>query len=545
MLSSADHSESPPLLSIPRIYNAAHDLLERNLQASRGDKIAFIDDAGSYTYSDLAKRANRFANALGALGVQMEQRVLLSLHDSIDFPVAFLGCIKAGVVPIAMNTLNTVSDMSYILGDSRACALVISASLLKAFEPAIREARFLKHVVVSDIGEHSHHSMRNLLEKSADKYEPAPTTCDDFCFWLYSSGSTGAPKGTVHVHSSLIQTSELYAKPIAKYQADDTVFSVSKLSFAYGLGNSLTFPLAVGATAILMSERPTPAAICARLRQHRPTVFCAVPTVFAGLLAHADLPRREELRLRICVSAGEALPEEIGKRWYMRFGAHVLDGIGSTEMLHIYLSNRADDIRYGTTGRPVPGYQIRIVDENGQPVPVGEIGEFHVRGPTKASHYWNNRSRSCSTFVGEWMCTGDKYRQREDGYYIYEGRSDDLFKVSGLYVSPIEVESALIQHDAILEAAVVAKQDVDGLIKPCAYVVLKPERTVSEKELQQHVKERLAPYKYPRWIKFVKELPKTATGKIQRFKLREAQGLEGLAASSWHPWNYFSFHYGF
>ena len=521
MLSSADHSVSPPRVSIPRRYNAAHDLLERNLSAGRGAKTAYIDDTGSYSYEELTRRVNRFANALGTLGIHMEQRVLLCLYDTIDFPVAFLGCIKAGVVPVALNTLLTASDVQYILSDSRACAIVISEALLSAYAPVLDTAPFLKHVIISDAKSPQSLTMRALVAGSADAYQPAPTTCDDMCFWLYSSGSTGAPKGTVHVHASLIQTAELYARPIAGYCEDDLVFSVSKLPFAYGLGNALTFPLAVGATALLMQERPTPGAVIARLRRHRPTVLCSIPTSFAALLAHADLPQRDEMRLRICTSAGEALPEDVGKRWHRHFGVDILDGIGSTEMLHIYLSNRVGDVRYGTTGRPVPGYEMRIMDDAGKASQQGESGELQVRGPTSALLYWNNRARTCATFVGEWMRTGDTYRQHEDGYYIYEGRRDDMLKVGGLYVSPMDVESALITHEAVMEAAVVAKEDPEGLIKPCAYVVLKPGRTTSEQELQQHVKGLLAPYKYPRWIEFLTELPKTPTGKIQRFKLRQ------------------------
>ena len=301
----------------------------------------------------------------------------------------------------------------------------------------------------------------------------------------------------------------------------DLVFSVSKLSFAYGLGNSLTFPLAVGATALLMSERPTPLAVIERLRRHRPTILCSVPTAYAALLAHPDLPGREEMRLRICISAGEALPADIGRRWQHHFGVDILDGIGSTEILHIYISNREGDVRYGTAGYTVPGYDIRIVDDVGNAVPAGEVGELHVRAPTCALLYWNNRARSCNTFMGEWMRTGDKFHQSEDGRYVYEGRSDDMLKVGGLYVSPFEVESVLIEHASVLEAAVVGKEDHDGLIKPCAYVVLKPGVRGSAPELQEYVRSRLAPYKYPRWIEFLGELPRTPTGKLQRFKLRD------------------------
>jgi benzoate-CoA ligase len=340
---------------------------------------------------------------------------------------------------------------------------------------------------------------------------------------LYSSGSTGAPKGTVHVHASLIQTAELYARPVLGIQENDVVFSAAKLFFAYGLGNALTFPMSVGATTVLMAERPTPAAVFKRLREHKATIFYGVPTLFAGLLASPDAPAREALALRRCASAGEALPEELGKRWTQRYGVEILDGIGSTEMLHIFLSNRPGDVRYGTTGKPVPGYELRIVDDNGAEVNRGEVGELQVSGPTAAALYWNNREKTRATFQGPWTRSGDKYSQTEDGYYVYAGRSDDMLKVSGIYVSPVEVEAALIAHASVLEAAVIGREDDDKLIKPCAYVVLKPDVARSDglmDELKQFVKAQLAPYKYPRWIVFTDELPKTATGKIQRFKLR-------------------------
>ncbi len=525
-LSSADHSTSPPIIDIPREYNAAHDLIERNLQAGRGAKTAYIDDHGSYTYADLAERINRFAGVLTGLGVQMEQRVLLCLLDTIDFPTAFLGAIKAGIVPIAANTMLTPADFEYMLSDSRARTVVVSAALLPAIQPLLGKLPFLKHVIVSGGDAGTHLSMAALLAKAQPRFDAANTTADDICFWLYSSGSTGAPKGAVHVHSSMVQTAELYARPILGLQESDLVFSASKLPFAYGLGNSLSFPLALGATAVLMAERPTPAAIWARLRKHQPTIFCTIPTAYAALLANPELPRRDELRMRRCISAGEALPEDIGRRWTEHFGVEILDGIGSTEMLHIFLSNRPGQVKYGTTGVPVPGYDIRIVDDAGRPVKSGDTGELQISGPTSSIFYWNKRARSRDTFQGSWTRSGDKYTQREDGYYVYEGRSDDMLKVSGQYVSPIEVESALITHDAVLEAAVIGKEDETKLMKPLAFVVLKPGRAASAglaEELKQHVKSRLAPYKYPRWIEFANDLPKTATGKIQRFKLRAMQ----------------------
>lgn len=524
-LSSADQSVSPPVINIPPEYNAAYDLIERNLQAGRAAKIAYLDDNGTYTYGELAERANRFANALVGLGLQVEQRVLLCLHDTIDFPTAFLGSIKAGIVPVAANTLLTAADYEYMLQDSRARALIVSEPLLATFAPLLKKLPFLKHIIVSGKGKSAseHLAFFELLAKSAITFEPAATCADDMCFWLYSSGSTGAPKGTVHAHSSLIQTAELYGRPILGIQENDVVFSAAKLFFAYGLGNGLSFPLAVGATTVLMAERPTPAAVFARLRKHRPTIFYGVPTLYAAMLSTPELPQRSELQLRRCASAGESLPEEIGKRWVKHFGVDILDGIGSTEMLHIFLSNRPGDVHYGTTGKPVPGYEVRLVDDEGGPVKPGEPGELQIAGPTSAILYWNNRTRSRGTFQGQWTRSGDKYTLDAAGYYVYAGRSDDMLKVSGNYVSPIEVESALITHDAVLEAAVIGKQDEQKLIKPLAFVVLKPGRTAAPglaEELKQHVKSRLAPYKYPRWIEFTDELPKTATGKIQRFKLR-------------------------
>jgi benzoate-CoA ligase len=327
----------------------------------------------------------------------------------------------------------------------------------------------------------------------------------------------------VHVHSSLIQTAELYARPVLGIREDDVVFSAAKLFFAYGLGNSLTFPLAVGATAVLMAERSTPAAIFARLRKHQPMIFYGVPTLFAALLASPELPGRGALKLRCCVSAGEALPADIGRRWTERFGVEILDGLGSTEMLHIFLSNRPGKVRYGSTGMPVPGYLLRILGDDGQTVAPGEVGELQICGPTAATAYWNNRGKTRTTFQGPWTRSGDKYTVDGDGFYIYSGRSDDMLKVGGIYVSPIEVESALITHPAVLEAAVIGREDEERLTKPVAYVVLKSGQQASPalaEELQQHVKSQLAPYKYPRWIEFIDELPKTATGKIQRFKLR-------------------------
>ena len=523
-LSTADHGGSTPRVRIPRHYNAAWDLIQRNLQAGRGNKAAFIDDQGSYTYGDLAERVNRFGNALAGLGMQQEERVMLCLLDTIDFPTAFLGCIQAGIVPIAANTLLTAADYDFMLGDSRAKTLVVSEDLWPAFANIVGKHKTLKNIIVSGKNAKGHSLFSDLMQKAATSFEPAATTCDDFCFWLYSSGSTGTPKGTVHLHSHLIQTAELYGRAILGIRENDLVFSAAKLFFAYGLGNGLTFPMAVGATAVLMGERPTPQAVFQRIRHHQPTIFYGVPTLYAALLASPEMLKHGEIApLRVCTSAGEALPADIGKRWTEALGVEILDGIGSTEMLHIFLSNRAGEVRYGTTGKPVPGYEVRLIGEDGNVVSKGEIGELQIKGPSAAALYWNNREKSRHTFMGDWTRSGDKYIETADGYFQYCGRSDDMLKVSGIYVSPFEVEAALMTHPDILEAAVVAHADTDELIKPKAYVVLKPGVEVTDQlseALKIHVKEKLAPYKYPRWVEFVAELPKTATGKIQRFKLR-------------------------
>jgi benzoate-CoA ligase len=511
------------MVEIPRNYNAAADLVERNLAAGRGGKLAYIDDAGQYTYAELSERIQRFGSGLQSLGLEMEHRVLIAMVDSIDWPVAFLGAIRAGIIPVAVNTLLTTKDYEYMLSDSRAKALLLSEQLIPQFAPILDRLPFLKHVIVSGRDAKGHLAFNELLSCGEKQLPPAPTTRDDACFWLYSSGSTGMPKGTVHVHASLALTAELYANGVLGMKEADVVFSAAKLFFAYGLGNAMTFPLYTGATTVLMAERPTPDSVFKRLRERKPTIFFGVPTLYAAMLASPAFPGKDELALRACVSAGEALPPQIAKTFKERTGVDILDGIGSTEMLHIFLSNRPGDLRYGTTGKPVPGYELRLVDEQGQPVKQGELGELEISGPTAAAYYWNNREKSRSTFVGRWTKSGDKYSVDGDGFYAYGGRSDDMLKVSGIWVSPAEVEAALVSHEAVLEAAVVGREDEQKLVKPQAFVVLKPGQTPSDAlkaALQQHVKEKLAPYKYPRWIDFLGELPKTATGKIQRFKLR-------------------------
>lgn len=520
-LSQANHQVSPPRIDIPRQYNAAADLLMRH--GNRSEKPAYIEanSGKQLTFAELNDQAHRFAQGLLHTGLQAEDRVLLCMHDGVYWPVAFLGCILAGVVPVAVNTLLTSQDYLYMLQDSRARALLVSKSLWSVFDPIIAQLTRPIHIV-SDANDTTPGCLgiSDLLKAHDPLPQHAPTMADDVCFWLYSSGSTGSPKGTVHLHSHLIHTAELYGRGVLGLREDDVVFSAAKLFFAYGLGNALSFPLTVGATTVLLGSRPTPADVFDVLRTHQPTVFYGVPTLFAGLMAHPERPSASQLNLRVCTSAGEALPAEIGHKWQAQYGVEILDGIGSTEMLHIFLSNQPGRVRYGTTGHPVPGYRLRLVNDEGTECADGELGELQIQGPSSALMYWRNREKTKHTFAGEWTRSGDKYSRDADGYYTYGGRSDDMLKVGGIYVSPFEVEASLMTHTAVLEAAVVGHADDEGLVKPKAYVVLKPGHVASENELQAHVKGQLAPYKYPRWVSFLNELPKTATGKIQRFKLR-------------------------
>ena len=513
-------------------FNFAQFLLERN--AAHGERPAFIDDTGTLTYGELDQRVRSLAAGLRSLGLRREERVLLLMHDCNDWPVSFLGAMYAGLVPVAVNTLLTPDDYAYMLEHSRAQAVLVSGALLPTLTAAmVKSDHEVNKVIVSKPAAPLHPAeveLEAFLQAHQPLSKPALTNADDPGFWLYSSGSTGRPKGTVHSHANPYWTSMLYGKDVLKLTEKDVCFSAAKLFFAYGLGNGLTFPMTVGACAILMAERPTPDATFKRMTGGvggvKPTVFFGAPTGFAGMLAHPNLPAQTDVTMRLVSSAGEALPAELGQRFKQHFGVDIVDGIGSTEMLHIFLSNKPDDVRYGTTGWPVPGYDVELRGDDGNPVPDGEPGDLYIKGPSAALMYWGNREKSRETFQGGWTKSGDKYVRNADGTYTYGGRSDDMLKVSGIYVSPFEVEATLIQHNGVLEAAVIGVVDAEGLTKTKAFVVRKDGSTVAEEELKAFVKDKLAPYKYPRVIEFVTELPKTATGKIQRFKLRaqEAQG---------------------
>ncbi|MGO4395064.1 benzoate-CoA ligase family protein [Variovorax sp. M-6] len=513
-------------MNLPDTFNFAEHLFALN--RGRARKIAYVDDRGALGYGELEDRARRLAAALLASGARREERALLLMLDGSDWPVSFLGCLYAGVVPVAVNTLLTADDYAYMLDHSGATTALVSGALLPVLQEAMAKGpNALRTLFVSQPDGPLPEGARNLdsaIAASEPLAAPAATGPQDHAFWLYSSGSTGKPKGTVHTHANPWWTAELYGKPVLGLTENDICFSAAKMYFAYGLGNALTFPLSVGATVLLMAERPTPDATFKRWTgAHKPTVFFGAPTGFAGMLASPRLPAREAVALRMCSSAGEALPGEIAQRFHQHFGCEIVDGIGSTEMLHIFISNRPGDIRYGTTGKPVDGYEIELRGEDGQPVGVGEVGDLYIKGPSTALMYWGNPEKSAETFRDGWTKSGDKYSRDADGYYTYAGRSDDMLKVSGIYVSPFEVEATLMQHPAVLEAAVIGKEDADGLTKTKAFVVRKDGQSVSDDELKAFVKERLAPYKYPRFIEFVDELPKTATGKIQRFRLRERE----------------------
>ena len=512
------------MIEIPSSFNAAAEFVDRHLHEGRADRIALRNSAGSLTYRQVASLVNRTGNALLRLGVKMGERVMLLLYDSPEFAAVFFGAIKIGAVPIPVNTLMRAADYECFLNDSGAKVIVAHQELWKEIAPVRNRLPHLRHVILSGGEAPGLQQFEEWIRDESEELEPARTSKDDVAFWLYSSGSTGPPKGAVHLQHDMVYCAELYARQVLDLTAQDVILSAAKLFFAYGLGNSLYFPFRVGASSILVPERPRAEAMFEIVAREKPTLFFAVPTLYAAMLAIPDAERRYDLSsLRLCISAGEPLPASFYLRWKERFGTEILDAIGSTEVLHMFISNRPGQVRPGSSGIPVPGYDARILDEHGTPVATGEIGNLMIRGKSTCAYYWNQPEKTRETIQGEWIATGDKYFQDKEGYYWYCGRSDDMLKAGGIWVSPIEVESALIEHPAVLEAAVAGSKDREGLVKPRAWIVLKDQLAgdaALEEELKNFVRLKLPHFKCPRWFSFVPELPKTATGKIQRFKLR-------------------------
>lgn len=502
-------------VKLPERFNVAVPFIDRHLGEGRGAKVAIRTVHGdTVTFAELAERVNRAGNALLAQGLRPGDRLMMVVKDCPAFFYLFWGAIKAGIVPVPPNTLLRAADYAYMFEDSGCSLVVYSTEFAGEVEPALKQVPVKSLTVDAFLAE---------MAKASASLEPRLAAPTDDCFWLYSSGSTGRPKGAVHAQRDMVVTSELYGVRVLGVTENDVSFSSAKLFFAYGLGNAMTFPLWTGSTAILDDRRPTPDITFENIERFRPTLYYGVPSLYAPLLVALDARLRKTDSIRACVSAGEPLPAEIFRRWKDKTGTIILDGIGSTECLHIFIGNRLDDYRPGTSGKPVPGYEAKILDTDGKPVKQGESGALWIRAESAAKYYWNKPEKTAETMVDGWLNTGDTYREDADGYLVYEGRSDDMLKVGGIWCSPIEIESCLITHPAVLEAAVVGQADADRLIKPKAIVVLKQAGgggdALSE-ELTVLCKKSLAPYKYPRWIEYVTELPKTATGKIQRFKLR-------------------------
>jgi benzoate-CoA ligase family protein len=519
------------LITIPEVFNVASYFVDRNVLEGNATNIAIECGAEQVSYEQLLERTNRLGNGLVEFGVRMEERVVLLIPDSPEFLYSFFGAIKIGAVAVPANTYLQSHEYEYLLNDTRARVLIVHHTLLPQVQLIPRERlQYLQHIVVVGGGENdsSHLALQELMNASSSQLEAAQTSKDDAALWLYSSGSTGNSKACIHLHHDMVVCSELYAKGVLRMSNRDRCYSVARLFFAYGLGNAGYFPLSCGATTILSPARPEPAGIYTNIERYRPTLFFSVPSNYAALLSH-HRQNGEEFDLssiRHAISAGESLPAPLFERFKERFGIEILDALGSTETLQMVISNLPGEVRPGSSGKIIPGYEAKLIDENGGEVARGEIGALLIKGDSTCAGYWNQHEKTKQTFEGAWFRTGDKYYQDEDGYFWYAGRADDLFKVNGRWLSPTEVESALIAHPAVLEAAVIAREDGSKLIKPAAYVVIRPNFLPNEeltRDLQDWVMQRIGAYKRPRWIEFLPELPKTATGKLQRFKLRELQ----------------------
>lgn len=508
---------------VPERFNAAALFLDRHPAEGRGGRTAFRHAGRSVTYQEVAVRANRLGNALRSRGVDIEQRVLIALPDRPEFAEAFWGAMKIGAVPVPVAEALPAEDYAFVLNDSRARAVVAGESAAEAILGLRARCPWVRSIAAVGAAPPGAEAYESLLERASPELTPADTTRDDPALWLYTSGSTGRPKAAVHLHHDLVHAADLVGQGVFGIGPDDLLFSVSKLHFAFGLGNSLYFPARVGAAALLLAERPDPLRILELIQAERPTLLFTVPTVYGRLLQVEDAARRFDLSsLRLCISSGEALPAALFHAWQECFGHELLDVVGSTEALHDFIANRPGRARPGSSGQVIPGYEVRLVDDAGRPVPPGTVGHLLVKGDSTAPCYWNRHEQSKSTMLGEWLRTGDMFYEDADGYLYFCGRSDDMLKVGGLWVAPAEVEACLVEHPAVLEAAVVGRDEA-GLTRPQAFCVLKAGArggAALEAELIAHVKARLAGYKAPRWVTFPAELPKTTTGKVQRFRLR-------------------------
>ncbi len=516
------------MTEVPEQFNLAVALLDEPVKRGLGGKVAIRYEGRDYTYRQVQEAANRLGNALNNLGVEIEDRVLLLLLDGPEFAWGFFGAIKVGAVAVPVNTLLTPKDYEYLLNDCRAKVAIASEALAPQIEAARPRLKYLRHLVVAGRAGPGQLALDELMACASHELEAVETSKDDAAFWQYSSGTTGFPKGVIHLHHDMIYSADLFARNVLGLREDDRHFSVAKLFFGYGLGNGLCFPFRNGATTVYHPGRPEPEKILEIITRERPTVFFGVPTAYAAMLQIPDVNHKYDLSsVRLCVSAGEALPKAVFDRWKETFGLEIIDGIGTTEALHIFISNRPGQAKAGSSGTPVPGYEVKVVDEEGNQVPPGEVGNLMVKGDSIAAGYWNQHAKTKAAFAGEWLKTGDKYIQDNEGYFWFVGRGDDMLKVGGIWVSPLEVENAILAHPAVAECGVIGAEDADKLVKPLAFVVLRqgfdagPEL---EAGLKQFVKSSIAPYKYPRWIRFVQEIPKTATGKLQRFKLRGLTG---------------------
>jgi benzoate-CoA ligase family protein len=518
---TVDRSQTPSALRFAPGFNVAVPFIDRHVPEGRGAKVAIQTQAGDVTYAELAANVNRCGNALRRLGLAPGQRMVMVVKDCPEFFYLFWGAIKTGVIPVPLNAILRAADYRVIVEDSACSAVMFSPELAGEVEPALASANEGPRVALPLDG--GPRSLRTLLAEASPELDPVPAEATAPCFWLYTSGSTGRPKGVVHRHRDMVVTSERFGRSVLGVHEGEVIFSAAKLFFAYGLGNAMTFPLWAGATTVLLDARPTANNTLETIARFRPTLYFGVPTLYAAQLQELETVGPDLSSLRLCVSAGEPLPAEIFRRWQARTGLTILDGLGSTEALNTFLSNRPDDVRPGTSGRPVPGYEVRIMAPDGGEAAPGQEGRLQVKGDSTAVGYWNNPEKTAETMQGDWLDTGDTYFRDEDGYYHHCGRSDDMLKVGGLWCSPIEIEARLIDHPHVLEAAVAGIPDVHGNIKPEAWVVLKTGIAPSDglaDELMKHCKAHLAPYKFPRRVHFTSELPKTATGKIQRYRLR-------------------------